>query len=449
VRLWDVDSGTQTNLLDGATEAVHALAFAPDGRTLASAGDDGLVRIWDLRSGQKTRVYKGHVAAVSIVAFAPDGHTLASAGRDGILLWDPKIPPRIDDTEHQDRLVWGAAFAPDGRALASAGRDGTVRLWDVATGRQSALLEIRDRPVTDVAFAPNGRSLASAGSGTVRLWDLDSQTKTTTLAIQRRPHASPAHHVLMLARDAYERVGFAPDGNTLATVSGDGSVRLWNLSSGTLASEMKIRYGPPGPLAAFAPDGLTMASDGRDETIRLWSRRRDLWGRPAWGVMQTRRWATARLTPRKAPARYGFRSTTALAFAPDGQSLASVSGWGITIRLWRHRRGRWGKPAWGIMPRRRRPHARFRSLAHRVIALAFAPDGQTLASASEHGDVSLWDINSGTNCYHSNIGIRITALAWHPAGIALSTASGVILLDFVDGRHDARAERRIAQQRGS
>ena len=168
-----------------------AVAFAPDGRTLAAASGDrpsscGISRDRD-RPGSSATADRPH-RTWSPVAFAPDGRTLATTARrhDGtVILWDlgdPDRPRQLGQplTGHTD-AVYAVAFAPDGRTLATASADQTVRLWDLSD---------RDRPrqlgppltghtgeVSAVAFAPDGRTLATGGpDGTVILWELADRT---------------------------------------------------------------------------------------------------------------------------------------------------------------------------------------------------------------------------------------------------------------------------------
>jgi WD40 repeat protein len=404
IDLWDMATGARAGLLEGHADAVDRMAFTPDGRTLASAARDGTVRLWDVATGAQTAVLEGVITDDRpTVAFSSDGRTLASTGAgEGIVrLWDiPRATvTAAPDTHRGD--VHGLALAPDGTRLASAGDDATVRVWDAATGTQTAVLTSHRSEARDVAFAPDGRTLASAGrDGTVRLWDLASGAQRAVLE---------GHELQVLG------VAFAPDGRQLATCGFDSTLRLWDAATGAQRALIPIKGRGDHWLNAitFAPDGRTLASAGHDGMVRLWDPERAR--------------ETAVLDARD-PLVLG------VAFAPGGRLLASTGHTGA-VHLWKRRGRRWGRPAWGLSRRRRRPTAALEGHAISTSSVAFAPDGRKLASGGGYdGTLRLWDVRRRAPIYVARVGSDVNAVVWGPDGIAVAAGSAVMMLDLVEPR---------------
>ncbi len=185
------DSGNAT-IMEAATGAVvhsfrtavvgvrKSLAFSPDGRFLAGAGQDAMqIDILDTQTHQRSARLAGHTGPVNSVAFSGDGRWLASTGNDRtVRIWDVAAAKCVAVlTGHTDE-VFAAVFHPDGQRLASAGRDRTIWLWDLATGQEVARLEGHTNYVFSLAFSPDGTSLASgSGDGTVRIWNTEKSAK--------------------------------------------------------------------------------------------------------------------------------------------------------------------------------------------------------------------------------------------------------------------------------
>ena len=372
----DLPSDALIRVLTGHRGPVRAVAIAPDGTWLATAGDDGTVRTW-AADGTPRATLTGHDGAVRAVAIAPDGTWLATGGgKDGTArTWAADGTPRATLTGH-DGPVRAVAIAPDGTWLATGGgEDGTVRTW-AADGTPRATLTGHDGPVDAVAIAPDGTWLATAGryadgadlgrrrhpprhpyrprrpgarGGDRPGRDLAGHRRRrrdgADLGRGRHPPRHPHRPPLLGGRG-----GDRPGRDLAGHRGNDGTVRTW-AGDGTPRATL-TGHDDAVNAVAIAPDGTWLATGGDDGTVRTWA---------------------ADGTPRATLTGH-HGAVNAVAIAPDGTWLATGGGDG-TVRTW---------AADGT------PRATLTGHRGPVNAVAIAPDGTWLATGGDDGTVRTW-----------------------------------------------------------
>ncbi len=409
IHIWDVNTGKLKKKFKEHEIAVTAVAFSPDNRTLVSVGYDDTLRFWDVDTGKVKKIVAGYGALFRDVSLSPDAQTLMSLcyGSSTVRLWNANTGQHQKNFIGDNKYVWGAALSPDGRRLASySGSDNTIHLWDVNTGKHSKLKGPKSH-VSGIALSRDSQVLASWGSSgrskyVIQFYDADTGSKQRILQLTfEKRFRVPAE--LYFDKKMFAGIGF------------DANLSVWNLVTGdyniTDLGDMNIgvaRLSPDGRVVAivfgrfgrqsqrivlrdvetrdhirtliehtdsveslaFSPDSRTLASGSRgimrEKTILLW----DMETGSVSKVVTDPDWA-------ETPHKYDAITASALAFSPDGQTLASGMKLG-DIYLW--------ETATGAKKKMLRGHSL------RVSHIFFSADGQTLVSASDDGTILIWDL---------------------------------------------------------
>ncbi len=473
IRLWDRSSGDLVQTLPGHPERVMDVKFSPDGRLLASCSTDGSVKLWDYREGRLLQHFTNHVGNwVRRVAFSPDGRWLVPASYDGkVSVWDT-ASGAVARTIPMKGRVADILFTPDGRYIVTGSREPDsplIQFWDVDTGEPGLTLG-HSNAVISLAMTRDGRLLAAAGGeGAVNFWELPSgrwlRRVPTPEKTMRHMTLSPDGRRLALAgesvntvisadtgalvaeqrghEDTTFRVCFSPDGDEVASASGDSSVWLWASRNGRTRRIFAARP-PDSPITslAFSADGVFEAVGGVDGVVRVWDARSGAFRhnlRGHEGAVQslafslesdwlysggadrtTRLWDMSRGTVSGyLPFFDRLDAIGAVACGGTEGYFASASGpWGSasldhSIKIWQ--------------PHFDRPMRVLRGHTASVRAVAYAPGVDVLASASVDGTVKLWNsrqagcLRTLTNAVITEVLAFTPDASWLLAGLADGT----------------------------
>jgi len=391
VILWDALTGEELLRLPGTTEpsdfvSTQRITYSPDGNLLAACDSDQ-VKLYDPTTGDIFRTLTGLQSDATAVAFSKDGLHIAAGSIDGMaILWNMTTGDVLSKlTGHTDGIE-GLTFSPDGKWLITASSDATIKIWDVITGDLSYEFSEFNGLVDSVTFSPSGSQFMFGTVDGLHIWQLDFDIAQGITTFTNE-------EILTIPESAGGI--FSPDGSQLAAASGSiasgNAIVLWDATSGR---ELLTLTGHTGWVMglAFSPDGKQLASTSLDGTVKIWSL--------APG--------TEMVTVSGPGADYGTR----VAYNPNGREFATNGGDG-TATLWNAKTGE--------------PRLTLTGHELEVLNVAFSSDGKLFATGSLDGSTIVWDTATGE---------KLLTLIGHEFGvrdIAFSSDESLIATSGFDG----------------
>jgi WD40 repeat protein len=284
----------------------------------------------------------GHSDSVLSAAYSSDSRYLVSGSGDNtIKIWEVAKGKELRTLTGHSSGVYSVVYSPDGRYLASGSGDNTIKIWEVAKEKELRTLTGHSSRSLSVVYSPDSRYLASGSiDNTIKIWEVATGKELRTLT----GHFSGVYSVV-----------YSPDGRYLASASADNTIKIWEVATG---KELRTLTGHSDSVwsVAYSPDGRYLASGNYDNTIKIWE------------VATGKELRT--LTGHS-------NSVPSVAYSPDGRYLASGS-WDDTIKIWEVATGRELRTLTG--------HSRG------FWSVGYSPDGRYLASGSGDKTIKIWRV---------------------------------------------------------
>ncbi|RKU15187.1 hypothetical protein C6500_21075 [Candidatus Poribacteria bacterium] len=459
---YDPQTGEELDLLtytDGIPP--FALAYSPDGNTIASAGTNQMtvitgirearlpsisghiVQVWDVTTGEKRTTISVQTQQVANVVYAPDGSTIATARKpdNTVYLWDAATGKSKGTLERIGKgSVQSFVYAPDGNTIATAGgwNDNVVQLWDAQTGAHKTTLSGHTKRVNSVAYSPNGTMIASGSrDGSVRLWGVAAGKQKAILN-----HTNWFNFLFPWLNAPVHSVAYSPDGSTVAAGSMDRKVRLWDTQTPKLKATLTGHTDPVDAIV-YSPHGKAIAtvSGWKDNTVRLWDAvtgetRAVLTGythissvaySPDGKTIATggdyrsnalQLWDVPTRKLKTTYTEHTDGTLSSIVYSPDGNTIVAVNLFDNTVRLWNGETGK-HKATFKHDNTKRE---------YDISAVAYAPDGQTIAVVGGYykqhkGTVYLWHVQTRKRKIIYEGPDYISAVAYSPDGRTIATGS--------------------------
>ena len=375
LRIWDVETGDNTLVIDVGSGFVRDAKFSPDGKTVASASWDsasgGTARIYNAETGEEIRRFFAHRDAITNIEFSPDGTQLVTASWDkSIKFWDIEKGVELRSFVDFDERIIDIEFTPNGEYLiiglgnvgnnaistdADNPADTSVWLWDLENRTQAKVYRGHSDWTWTVDISPDG-TLAASGSGPLRLPDTSAEVDTSVRIWDIE--TGQEIRTLQGHTNTVDSVKFTLDGDFLLSASWDGTIKRWDVVTGQMLHTYEGHDGIVYMLDLM-PNGKQFISASADKTLKLWDIQ-------SGELIRTYEGHEGEVN--------------SVNISPDGTLMLSAAG-DKTIRLWDIESGEEIR----------------QYLGHEasVNYAKFVPNMKSLISTSWDGTVRMWDIESG------------------------------------------------------
>lgn len=378
---------------------ITTVAVSPDGTRLASGGRDGNIHIWNARTWEHLNMIEAHDDEIRRVIFSPDGHFIASSSHDkSVRLWDANTYEALAAPMmgHNDQ-VRGLAISPDSQTLISGDNDGVMIVWDVSNPAQPHMITRLEGPhsgaVNAIEYSPDGTMLATGDHfSQVAFWVIENR-----LPVFRNWEKRHTNWVM--------DIRFNRDGTRLVSASGDHTLILWDVESGTALYQTEELHDSWASTLDFTPDGTQLVSGEQGSRVFVWNIEDDrlmfsheLFGHSDWvhsarfgpdGTLYTGGedgrvivWNIQALSHIGEILSAHPGNVRSVAFSPDSTMLASA---GSTGRL----------QLWHVPDRRLLSDTQAHT--ERINLISFNSSGSLLATAGDDNSIRIWDMTDPGN----------------------------------------------------
>ncbi|GMV26883.1 MAG: hypothetical protein AMXMBFR58_29140 [Phycisphaerae bacterium] len=333
-RIFDADTGAVLVRLVGHVARVTDAAFDPSDSRVVTASEDQTARVWNADTGELLLCLTGHTSSVAMAKYSPDGALICTASGDHtVRIWDASNGALLTTLYTSGKYgSHFADFSPDGTQLVAVG-DEEVRLWDLSTFAEVACLSYGRLGVHSATFSPDGGMLCVNAIDCVLLYDTESYQPVSQVATR-----------------TCQKVAFNSDGTLMGTAEWFGPCHVWNTRDGSLVASLPVRGKLPLDIA-FSPDSQSVATAADDDFVRIWN--------------------TSSGTQRAViPTSF----VTQVIFSPDGERVLTAHTW-HSVELWQ-------------VPALRESNV-VKTTAASINTMCYSSDGRSMALAMDDNTIQL------------------------------------------------------------